>query len=311
VKSPKVIAGMIGVFVVSFMFFLYLSFPYGVLKEAISTGIETATGITVRMESFGPGFPLGLSAEGVEIYKGSSPRVKLESASVKVSLLQMFMFRLGAGIQLRDQKGGNVDVGLGYGIGSVLTGSVGLPSYLSITAKSFIVDSFAALAIYLTVDSGAAGASVGPLLGKLGVKGKISAAVDMNLDNVNPAQSSGSAKINLSDAVLVLSDPSLNFPDQSFKTATVSASAAGGALTIDPSTRFTTSDLELGADGKITLKPIFSASVLGLNAFLHLKGALGEQYGMLVDAMSGGLSKEGSINVQVSGTMAAPQFNPI
>jgi len=310
-RNPKTIAGMALLFVISFLFFLYMSFPYGVLKEAISAQVQLATGITVRMESLGPAFPFGFTAEGIEIYKGRSPRVQIKEVSATFSVLQMLMLRLGLSIDAEDAKGGDLSLGIGYGILDIVTGNLGLPSKVSLSAKSFSLDSLASFAIQTAVDKGVGGAIAGPLIAKLGLKGKLNGKADLSLNSKAPAQSSGTIKISLTDSVLVLSDPSLNFPDQAFKTAQISANLGGGTLNIDPSTRLTTADLDVGVDGKVALRSTMPLSDLSLKAFLKLQGLLGEQYGMLVDGLSNGMSKNGSLSLQITGTVGAPQFNPI
>lgn len=310
-RNPKTIIAMIVLFLFSLLFFLYLSFPYGVLKEAISSQIQLATGITVRMESLGPAFPFGFSANGVEIYKGRSPRVKVKEITAKVSLLQLLMLRLGVAVEAEDMKGGDLAVSVGYGLLDLVTGNVGMPSKVSMSAKSFGLDSLASFAIQTAVDSGVGGAIAGPLLAKLGLRGNLTGKADLSLNAKSPSQSSGLVKVALTDSVLVLSDPSLNFPDQAFKTAQISANLGGGALNIDPSTRLTTADLDVGVDGKVAFRSSVSSSDLSLKAFLKLQGLLGEQYGMLVEGLSNGMAKNGSLSLQITGTVGSPQFNPI
>jgi type II secretion system protein N len=310
-KNPKVIVGMVAIFVVSFLFFLYLSFPYGVLKEAIATQVQLATGVTLRMESFGPAFPFGFTAEGVELYKGQSARFKVKSVSARFSIWQLFALRLGAGIDIEDPKGGDLDMSVGFGLLDVLTGNLNLPSKVVLSAKGFNIESLTAFLIQVAVDGGVGGAVAGPLLGKLGFRGKLTGNIDLSLNSKSPAQSSGDVKVNLSEAVLVLSDPSLNFPDQAFKTAQITAVLGNGVLNIDPTTRFTTADLEMGVDGKVALRPQMTNSDLSLKGFVKLHGLLGEQYGMLIDGLSNGMSKNGSLSLQIAGTLGAPQVNPI
>jgi hypothetical protein len=67
----------------------------------------------------------------------------------------------------------------------------------------------------------------------------------------------------------------------------------------------------MGVDGKVVLRPQLSGSSLSLKAFLKLQGMLGDQYGTLVDGLSGGMGKNGSLSLQITGTPGAPQVNPI
>jgi hypothetical protein len=310
-KSPKVIAMSAGLFIASLLFFLYLSFPYGVLKEAIASQVQMATGVTVRMESFGPSFPFGFSADGVEIYKGQSPHFKLKSVTARLSIWQLFLARLGVSVEIEDPKGGDLDVGVAFGLFDLIGGNGGLPSIVTMSSKGFAIDSLTSFGIQAAVDSGVGGPMAGPLLAKLGLRGKLSGAIDLRLNGKVPSQTTGDIKVNLTDAVLVLSDPSLNFPDQSFKTAQISASVQGGSVNVDPSTRLITADLEMGIDGKVALRPQMPNSDLSLKAFIKLQGLLGDQYGMILDGLSNGMSKGGMLNLQIAGTLGAPQVNPI
>ena len=310
-KSPKTIAAMIAIFFVSFFLFLYLSFPYGVLKEAISSRVQIATGVTVRMESFGPAFPFGFSGTGVEIYKGQSSRVKLRYFAAKLSILQLLMFKLGVNFDLEDEQNGELELGLGFSLFDVLTGRIGLPSSVSMTADKFQLQSLTDFGIQTAVSAGVGGPIAGQLLAKLGIKGKLNGKVNLSLNGKNIPQSTGDLKINFTDALLVLSDPSLNFPDQAFKMAQLTANLSSGTLNIDPTTRFMTEELETGVDGKVVLRAQTSNSDLSLKAFVRLKGLLGEQYGPIIDAFSNGMGKNGSVSLQIAGTLAAPQMNPI
>jgi hypothetical protein len=309
-KSSKTIAAMVLVFVLSFFTFLYLSFPYGVLKESISSQVQVATGVTMRMDSFGPAFPIGFSAKNVEIYKGQSTRIKLSEVSVKLSILQLLMLNLAIYVDAEHPSGGSLDVGIGFKVFDVLRGRLSMPSFVSMVADRFQLDSLAAFGIQTAVASGVGGPVAGQLLEKLGIKGKLNGEVDLELDSSNISQSNGEMKISFTDAVLVLSDPALNFPDQAFQTAQLSAKLTGGTLDIHPTTRFTTEGLDLGIDGKVVLKAQTAQSDLRLKAFARLKGLLGEQYGALVDAFSGGLAKNGALDVQISGSIGAPEFKP-
>jgi hypothetical protein len=145
----------------------------------------------------------------------------------------------------------------------------------------------------------------------MGIKGKLTSDVNLSMNSSDISLSSGNIQIKLIDAILVLSDPSLGLPDQSFKTANISIAVANGGVTIDPTTRFVTDGLEMGVDGKMTLKSKIAASPVNLRAFVHLKGSLGEQFGTLVDAVSGGLSKDGVLNLQVGGTVGVLSYVPI
>ena len=53
-KRTLRIFGLIGLFFVSFLVFLFLTFPYEVLKETVAAEVSKATGYLVRIGDLGP-----------------------------------------------------------------------------------------------------------------------------------------------------------------------------------------------------------------------------------------------------------------
>lgn len=122
-SRPVRITGMIGLFFISFLFFLYFTFPYGVLKEALRSQIATATGIDVRMKTMGPKFPVGVSADEIEIRSpGSDVPLKFKQVKISVSLLNLLIGRLGVGIGLVDGAGGTLNAGAKLGLFGLMSG---------------------------------------------------------------------------------------------------------------------------------------------------------------------------------------------
>lgn len=298
--------GLIALFAVSFSFFLYLSFPYGVLKEALSAQVQMASGMTVRIEDLGPAFPFGFRATGVEVIGGGGAKIGFSRVSIRLGLLQLLLLRLGISVDAQAANKGYLDLDLGFPIFKIFATGGALPSAVSLEAKNFPLDGFVSYALKQAASTGSAGAMAGPLLGALGFKGNLDGEVSVNLDSSNVAQSTGTAKLVFSSAALILSDPSIGLPDQVFKSAKIQADMNSGTLKIDPSTRFMADEMELGIDGKINLKASIPASDLDLKVLVHLGGGLGEKFGWVMDGLSGGASKGGHLSMQVRGTIEAP-----
>lgn len=76
----KVIAGYAGFAIASFIFFLYLTFPYEAVRARV-TAEAAATGWTVKIGSLGPGF-LGITARDVQLRPPPSPAPPAGDASL-------------------------------------------------------------------------------------------------------------------------------------------------------------------------------------------------------------------------------------
>lgn len=298
--------GLVALFLFSFFVFLYLSFPYGVLKEAIASQVQLATGMSVRIEQLGPAFPFGFTARDVELSGSGGAKVALKNVSIKLSILQFLLLRLGVSVGVEALDKGYIDLDIGFPLLKLVTGNVTLPSAVDLESKAFPLDNLVSYGLKHAAASGAAGPMGGPLLGALGFRGNLDGKASLSIDSDAVSQSTGDVRLTFSKAALILSDPSIGLPDQEFKTAQIKASMNGGSLKIDPASRFASDELELGIDGKVNVKNSFSASDLDLKLLVKLSGKLNDTFGFLMDGFSGGASKGGSLNLQIRGTVGSP-----
>lgn len=303
--------GMVALFLFSFVVFLYWSFPYGVLKEALSSQIQVATGMNIRMADLGPAFPLGFSANDVEISGGGDAKVGFKSVSVRLAIWQLFLLRLGINLDIEAGTKGDLGVGVAYGLPALLSGNIQLPTHLSVNADEFPLDGIVSYALKQAVASGAGGAIAGPILSALGFRGKLNGTVALSLDAASMSQSSGEVKLVFKDSALLLNDPTIGLPDQVFKTAQINASMSAGTLKIDPASKFASDELMIGSEGKISVKNVIAQSDLDLKLAVRLSGGLGEKFGWVMDGLSGGASKGGNLNLQLRGTVGAPVPTPL
>ena len=303
--------GMVALFCFSFVVFLYWSFPYGVLKEALSSQIQVATGMNVRMADLGPAFPLGFNASDVEISGGGDAKVAFKSVGVRLSVWQLFLLRLGVSMDIESGNKGDLEFGVAYGLVSLLTGSASLPSRVTVDADGFPLDGIVSYALKQAVASGVGGPVAGPIISSLGFRGKLNGTAVISLDSTSMSQSTGDIKLAFKDSALLLNDPAIGLPDQVFKSAQINASMVNGTLKIDPASKFASDELMIGVDGKIGVKNVMAQSDLDLKLAVKLSGGLGDKFGWVMDGLSGGASKGGNLNMQVRGTMAAPVTTPL
>jgi type II secretion system protein N len=295
------IIGYVALFCVTFVFFLYLTFPYEVLKETLAGEISQSSGYTVHIGELTPSFPLGLTAKRVRVEAPGGAQLNLSSVDASVSVLSLFLAKVAAEAEIHAGKGKLV-ANVGFGVFDLISG-VALPRRLEVVATAFPVEEAARFGL-----ASAAGSDpmVGPILTKIGIVGNLNAKIDLKLDPRVPTQSSGTADLVLSNAVLKLSDPTLGLPDQTFKHAQAKARIEDGSLVIDKQTGLVSDELELTAEGKIGLKPQMPASTLDLRIGVKLDKGLKDMFGSIVDAWVGSGTGEGRFTLQLRGTVGAP-----
>jgi hypothetical protein len=302
--STKV--GLVFLFFGSFFIFLYLSFPYGVLKEALSTQVFASTGMTIRIEELGPAFPFGFDANGVEIGDHSTARLSFKEVRLTLSPFQLFFFRLGVHARVESVGKGRMDVSLGFPLHRLFGRNGFIPSSLSLNAKSFPLDSIVSYGLKHLASSGVGGPLAGPVLGALAFRGNLNGDVNVSIDQEAISQSKGDVSLSVANASLILSDPAIGLPDQIFKSAQIKGSMASNIFAIARDTRFQSDELELGVDGKINVKNTVTASDLDLKVLVKLSGGLADKFGWVMDGLTSGASKGGSLNLQLRGTLGAP-----
>jgi type II secretion system protein N len=306
-KLKKILngTGLALLFVISFCFFLYFSFPYGVLKEAITAEVNKSSPFNFRIEKFGPSFPLGFSATGVGVAsKTSNRRLEIQSVSVDVSLLSLLIGRLGTAISVTSKTGGKLNLGLRIGIFSAIKGNY-LPSRITLDANNFAIDDYTAFGMSLLANDASMNPMVAPLLSQIGIKGALNGKVDIDLDTSEATQSKGSIELGLAKAELTIDDPSLDIGEQKFDKFIVRANMDKGKLVIDDKSGLKSQGIILELNGKVDLKEAISASLLNLNLVLKLDKQLKDNFGFIVDAAMGG--QNGEAKMQILGTIAQPR----
>jgi len=290
-------------FGLSFMLFLFLTFPYEVLKEAVAAQISKATGYNVQIGDMSAALPLGVKAEDIRVDSpNGSASLEIKGLKARVSVLGLFAGQLGLSL---DASAGNLSVSVNFSIFDLVGGNPA-PKRLNIEAKNFPLDGLVSFALNLAASSPTANPMVAPLLSAVGLSALLNGSADFKLDAKNPIQSTGNADLHLTNAVLKLSHPSLGLPDQVFKKALIKAKVENGSVVIDRSSGFIAEELELLADGKVMLRSQPGASQLDMKIIFRLNAGLKEKFGFLIDAMTGSATSEGRLTMQVRGSLDEP-----
>ena len=295
-------------FCFSFVFFVYLTFPYGVLKEALTAQIGKAAGISIRIEEFGPSLPLGFKAKKVRISEGSGgPTLQFDRIDVSISVLRLMVGRLGLSADITVPGGGRLSATAVFSMLKFFDQTF-IPKTIHLQANKFgIADLVAFMTSHLAQSPGT-NPMVAPMLTKIGMKGTLNGEVNFDLDTGNLPQSTGDVNLTFADAALMVDDPSLNLAEQKFDKAAIKAAIKGGVFDLSDTSGFHTQGLILDMAGTVKLRPEMGKSLLDININLKLDNELKQQFGFILD-MAGGVG--GAVKLQVKGTLDQPSMATI
>ena len=298
---------VVGLFFVSFLIFLYMTFPFVVLKESVVAKINNTFpqfNVSIGELVF---YPVGIGAEKLTVeVPESGAKLRLGKLDVGVGLLALLTGRVGVNVELADLKKGTLAVEGYLPIGNII-GQDFMPRSVGLRADNFSVDSAAEFGLAMGSSGKGANPMVAPLLQALGITGSLDGDVDLQLSADDPSQSRGSVDLQLKQAAIKLNDKSLGLNDQVFTKALVRGSLSNGSLEFDKESGFETSDLFIDLNGKVVLKSQLPNSIFDLSIPLELKGDLLANFGFLLTALVPS-SKEGRATFQIRGPMQRLSF---
>ncbi len=297
--------------IVSFVFFLYLSFPYNVLKETIASELSNATGLAVTIKDLGPRPLVGLSAEGIKISSRHGKDLEIRKVNASLSLLSLLMFKVKANVDILDTSNGTMELGVSFGIFDLIGGNA-IPNTIVVDADKLSFGSFAELALQLQsaqmMQSNPGTAMLlKPVLEGISVNGKLNAKIDFQLDASDFSRSKGTLAISLVDAGLDFS-PGMPIPSQKFDSAVINASSQGGTLSLDAKSRLKTRDMDIALSGKIMQKAKIEQSILDIDVNMQFFQELKSQFGIVLNAVAG-KETDGRLVLKISGpVLPSPEF---
>lgn len=298
------IIGYGALFFFSFSFFLFVTFPYEVVKETIAGQLSQATGYSIQMGDLSASIPLGLKAEQIQIEAPSGATLRIASAKVKIAVLKILMGKVSPSLHLRAGNG-EFEVDLDFSLLD-LARQVVMPRHLSFQARKFPLDDLIDFGLGVAAGGADANPMVAPLLQVIKATATLQAKGEFDLNLKTPTDSTGFADINLTNAVLKLDHPTLGLPNQQFSKALIKAKVEGGSVVIDSSSGLTAEELEFLVNGKVSLRPDPMASMLDLNMEVKLIAGLKDKFGFLIDAVTGSATSEGKLSMQVRGPLKQP-----
>lgn len=296
------VAGLIGLFVGSFLLFTVMMFPYEVLKEAISSQLSKELGFNVHISKLSPAFPLGMEMENITV---ASPRggasMSLKEVTLHVSLLSLLTGKIGPRFELRQDKGGYIAAGANIGIIGALTGEA-LPRKVFLDSKEFVLDDIFRFLMAWQASLPETNPLLVGLLNDLTMSGSLNADLALDINQSNIAGSDGKLVLNLKNAALKLGNADLAIKDQVLEKAFISATMRQGELAFDENSGLKSDGLEVLINGKVILKPNFFDSVLEMLVDLKIKQEIKDNYGFIMDAVTQRTSN-GEVKIQIRGPL--------
>lgn len=304
-------AGYIALFVVSFLFFIYYTFPYEVVKESVAADVSRATGMNLTIKKLSPNFPLGLQADGVRLAANTpGAEAEFKSVDVDIGVLWLLLGQLKIKVRVTGKDGGRLWFAARIGVPRLFSARGPVPSSVTLESSKFVLDDIVHFLLGWVAEDPNTNPLLGPLLSKIGFVAKLDGNIALDLDVDEPTQSQGMAEIIFTDAMLKLSDPSLNLPDQKFSKAMIKAKLENGTLAFDDKSGLTAQEMDVGFQGKLTLKPIIGSSLIEMRIPVKMEKDLNSQFGFILDMFAGG-PKNGIVTFQLRGSLVQPLFTPI
>lgn len=301
---------LLGLF--SFFFFLYVTFPYGVIKEVIvdkATRQIQSSGLPVRLSigSLEPYWLTGVQLENVNLTNVSSQNANLRFGIVRarLKLLSLFVGNISVNVYMT-QVGGSLDLDVALPLSTVLAGAPS-PSWAEIEIKSFSTDPFFNHALaYAAASTDPAMVLVAPLLSKTSIGGQITGQISFSNDNPEHfGNAKGNFEISVNEGFLHIADETLKIRRQAFETADIDLSFENNALVIGEQTRFAAQDIEIGLNGRLTLPNLSrQAPQANFNLMLTMRDKIEESLGFIVPNMLRCPPlQEGVLNTNLSGPL--------
>ncbi len=297
------IAGYVALGVATFFFFIYLIFPYGILKEALTLKASELSGYNIAVGELKIRFPLGIELSNIDVSSQKAEKLELTKVSADISLLSLLIGNLTTSLYVLDKKGGTVQTKISFGLFSFLFQNNALPHYAFVKAVDFGVGPVLGFLLAVARDSDAVSPLAKPLFESMKIGAKLNAAIEMDINSTHFQKSEGKLLINLKELNLHSLTENIPIPDQQFSKALITTELKGGIMQVDKNSGFTSNDLNLAISGQITQKPEFTNSLIDLKLDLEVGKALQEHLGFILDAIA---QKEtsGKMQIKIHGTLS-------
>ena len=287
----------------SFIFFLVLTFPYEVLKQAIIVNLNSKTGYNIKVQELSPSLPVGLKASKIKIISDDE-QIQFESLSLNLNILPLFVGSLKASLSIEGKNKGYLDFETTLSLFDVLNQRY-TPNYLYLDAKKFIFSDLANIALKNFTSSLTTSSEIllKSLLDEISLEGKINADIELDLHPKDYKKSVGNALINFENLAIKFKDPEYPIPNQLFTKAKIDSSLKDGTLKVKKISGLKSQDMSVDIDGKITQKPQLHKSNISFTLDITIEESLTSTNGFILDILNGITQRDtnGKVKIKIFG----------
>lgn len=314
-KKLGIILGYFFLFIFSFVFFVYLTFPYQMLAERLAGEATKAGDYRLEITDFDISYFSKFTFSGIKIYhkQGDGSPLEIKQLQVNISMMKLLMGKVGASVDVKIKRG-NVH-------GEVIAGINFAPKRndlpvtvedVEISFNKFPVDPVAEFFLQSLKNSMASNQAVGlliaPMINNLFITARLSGKLKMKPDFREMRKSQGSFSFKFNNAEIDLGNPDLKIPKQVFSKADISGKVDKGNLKLSDSSKLVSNEINITPTGKVMLNQALERSLLDLVMQIKLSGALKNNLQILLTSILGLTeSRDGSIKLELSGTLASPR----
>jgi len=318
VKRPALrYASYLAIGLASFLLFLYMTFPYGILKELLTAKISqslVASGIPMRVSigKMAPYWFTGVSIKNLSLSQMASSETKLTFSEVKarLNILPLFIGRISLSSEI-SQGSGQVSAHVSIPLLAALNG--GTPKEIVADFKSFSLDAFFQQGFaYAKNSKETAMLLLQPILAKSSAGGQLSGRISfLNNDPNNPSTGISDVKLSLLKGYLHIDDNTLQIPRQNFNTAKFSVHMENNHIHIDQSTQFAAEDLDINLGGKVNLNGPNGQPDADLKLILKMGGQIEKNLGLILpNVLRCPPLKNGHLHVRLQGPLSNMACRP-
>lgn len=301
-------------FVGLFLIFLIITFPFGLLKEALIVPLSEAIGQPISIERISVGIPPKINVYAITLPQADTD-LKIHKVQVGIKISRLLFAQLHVWLKVfhhqesRRTQSGIFELHSQFQLTDLNTPTP-LPRHIQVKASHFPLTDILDYSIHTYTNSPSANLLVAPLLKQLSFKGFLQSDVDLHLESKDVSTLNGHVKLSLQKFRFESTDPNLMIPEQSFETAQIRSTIANGQIKIDPNSLIKADDIVVGAKGIIDLKNQIRSSNLDLNVDLEMSGSILNQLGVLVQMalLRGQGEWNGRANITIEGPLMAPQL---
>ena len=280
--------GYAAFFLVLFVYFLYLNFPYSSVKNRIIDQVQAGTRFRMEILSLAPDLFTGFKLRDVRIYHGdavgSQLVAKLDTARIRIGLLSL----------IRGAVDVSLDVQLYEGSirGSVRQGE--LVTDVDLTFEGLDVSQY----------------DLSPFLGRFGefnIQGLLGGFMQMHYDREDLQSATASAQLNIDGLRMVDSTvQGFEMPDIAFEPGVLKLELGSRALKIIEGD-FTGDNMDVVLGGRMTVRDNMARSQFSYYLKFRPSGDLEDRFGELLQAFRR-RDREGYYRINLTGSPSAPRF---